>query len=49
MAVAFGQDVTCRVTQVVAEATIGVCERGGRSLARRARDSDAILAGRAWR
>jgi len=49
MAVAFGQDVTCRITQVAAEAAAGVCKRRGRSLARQARDSDAIVAGLAWR
>jgi len=49
MAVAFGRDVTCRVTEVGAEAATGVCKRRGRSLARQVRDPDAIVAGLEWR
>lgn len=49
MSVAFGQDVTCRVIAVQAEPATAVCMRKGRSIARQARGTAAVMAARDWR
>lgn len=49
MAVAFAQNVTCRVVGAAEARTLAVCEMDGHSIADRLEDPAAIRAGQQWR